>query len=235
MLLGGLPWVMDYMQADKYPVHEIINEIPASTPYTYKEFKPETMRSLEIGYKVLIKNKLLVDAYAYLGKYKDFIGRIGLYQPATDKNYSIVVNSSNKVKTYGFGLGMDYRMKNNYSVFLNAYSDVITDVPSGFKAYFNAPRYRFNAGFANDGLGKNERLGFNVMMRWQDAFEWEGELANGPLEAFATVDAQVGYKFPAIKSTVRIGATNIFNHYYKNAYANPEIGGIYYAAFIYNF
>jgi outer membrane receptor protein involved in Fe transport len=222
------------MRAAKNPVYEIVNGIPDSKPYTYKEFKPETMKSFEIGYKGLIKNKLLVDAYTYFGKYEAFLGRIGLYQPATGQAYSIVVNSTNKVKTHGYGLGMDYRMKDNYSIFFNAYSDVITDVPSGFKAYFNTPKYRFNAGFANDGLGKNKRIGFNVMMRWQDAFEWEGELANGPLKAFATVDAQVSYTLPKIKSTFRLGGTNLFNHFYQNAYGNPKIGGLYYAMYAYN-
>jgi outer membrane receptor protein involved in Fe transport len=236
LLLGGLPWVMDYMHADKNPVHLINDDRSIEVnPYQYRDFKPETMRSFEIGYKGLIKNKLLIDAYGYAGKYKDFIGRIGLYQPNTGEAFSITVNSSNKVKTYGFGLGMDYRMKDYYSLFFNVYSDVITDVPAGFKAYFNAPKYRFNAGIANDSLGKNKRIGFSVMMRWQDAFEWEGELANGPLIAFTTVDAQVSYKFPKLKSTIRLGGTNIFNNYYKNAYGNPEIGGLYYAAYIYNF
>jgi len=233
-LLGGHPWVMDYMHADKNPVYEVVNGAPAATPYTYKGFNPETMRSFEIGYKGYFNNKLLIDAYAYMGKYEDFIGRIGLVQPATGKTYSIVVNSTNKVKTHGFGLGLDYRVKKNYSVFMNVYSDVITDVPAGFKSYFNAPKYRLNTGFANSGLGKKERVSFNVMMHWQDGFDWEGELANGPLPAFATVDAQVSYKFPVIKSAIRIGGTNIFNRYYKNAYANPMIGGLYYAGFLYN-
>ncbi|MGZ5136024.1 MAG: TonB-dependent receptor plug domain-containing protein, partial [Flavitalea sp.] len=235
LLLGGLPWVMDYMNAGKNPVHQI-NDDGTINPnaYTYKEFKPETMRSFEVGYKARIKNKLLLDAYAYIGKYEDFIGRIGLDQPATNQRYSIVVNSANKVKTHGYGLGMDYRMENNYSAFFNVYSDIITDVPSGFKAYFNTPKYRFNAGFANDGLGKSKKVGFNIMMRWQDAFEWEGELANGPLKAFATVDAQVSYSFPKIKSTMRLGGTNIFNHYYQNGYANPRIGGLYYAMYAFN-
>jgi len=233
LLLGGLSWVMDYMKADKDPVFQITETGPSTTPYVYKDLKPETMRSFELGYKGLIKNKLLIDAYLYLGKYEDFVGRIGLYQPATDEAYSIVVNSSNKVKTHGFGLGMDYRMKNNYSTFFNVYSDVITDVPAGFKSYFNTPRYRLNAGFANTGFGKNERLAFNIMMRWQDTFEWEGELANGTLPSFATADAQVSYKLPRIKSVIRLGGTNIFNHYYKNAYGNPAIGGIYYTSFIY--
>jgi outer membrane receptor protein involved in Fe transport len=235
LLLGGLPWVMEYMNASKYPVFEIINGSPSSSQFVYKEFKPETMRSFEIGYKGRIQKKLMIDAYAYFGSYKDFIGRIGLYQPATGSAYSIVVNSNNKVKTHGFGLGMDYQMAKNFSAFFNVYSDKITDVPAGFKSYFNTPEWRFNAGFGNSGFGKKERISFNTMMRWQDSFNWEGELANGPINSFMTVDAQVSYKFPEAKTTMRLGGTNIFNNYYKNAYGNPQIGGLYYAAFIYNF
>jgi len=237
LLLGGLPWVKDYMHVDKNPVHQVKDDgTIEGTPYVFKEFKPETMSSFEIGYKGLIKERLLIDAYAYFGKYEDFLGRIGLYQPNTGEAYSITVNSSNNVKTHGYGLGVDYLLgkKKNSSIFFNVYSDVITDVPSGFKSYFNTPKYRLNAGFANTGFGKGDRVSFSALLRWQDAFQWEGELANGPLNAFTTADAQVSYKFPKIRSTVRLGATNILNHYYKNAYGNPQIGGMYYMSFAYN-
>ena len=237
LLLGGLPWVMDYMNANKNPVHQIDPKTGNidPTPYVYKDFKPETMRSFEIGYKGYIKNKLLIDAYTYVGKYEDFIGRIGLFQPNTGEAFSITVNSTNKVKTHGFGLGLDYRFTpSEYSVFFNVYSDVITDVPVGFKSYFNTPKYRLNAGIANAGLGKSKRVSFSVMMRWQDAFDWEGELANGPVKSFTTIDAQVSYKLPTIKSQVRIGGTNVTNHYYQNAYGNPQIGALYYVSYAYN-
>jgi len=235
LLLGGLPWVMDYMNAAKNPVYEFVNGNPSTTAYVYKDLKPETMRSFEIGYKGYIKNKLLIDAYTYFGKYEDFVGRIGLYQPTTGNAYSIVVNSANKVKTHGFGLSLDYRFTpSEYSVFFNVYSDVITDVPAGFKSYFNTPKYRLNAGIANAGLGKSKRVSFNIMMRWQDAFDWEGELANGPIKSFTTIDAQVSYKLPSIKSQIRLGGTNITNHYYQNAYGNPQIGALYYVSYAYN-
>ena len=83
-------------------------------------------------------------------------------------------------------------------------------------------------------LGKSKRIGFNVVMRWQDAFYWEGELAYGNVDAFATLDAQVNYKFPKIKSMIKLGGTNITNHYYQNAFGNPKIGGLYYATFAFN-
>jgi len=235
MLLGGLPWVMDYMHANESPVFEIGPDGKVSTtPYVYKEFKPENMQSFEIGYKGLIGEKLLVDLYAYAGHYEDFLGRNVLYQPATNQVYSTVVNSSTKVKTHGFGLGLDYQLPNNFSAFFNVYSDVITDVPSGFQSFFNTPKYRLNIGFANSGLGKSKHFGFNAMLHWQDAFMWDGELANGPVNAFTSVDAQVSYNIPKIKSMIKLGGSNIFNHYYKNAYANPEVGGLYYVSFGYN-
>jgi hypothetical protein len=232
-LLGGLPWVMDYM-FEGGPVFEVTESGPSSEAYVYKEFKPESSQSVEIGYKGLINARFLIDAYAYAGSYKDFLGRNVLYQPSSQQLYSTVVNSSTNVKTHGFGIGIDYKIDRKYNVFANVYSDRITDVPTGFQSFFNTPKYRINSGLSGMGLGKNQAVGFNVVLRWQDAFQWDGELANGPVNAFTTIDAQVNYKFNAIKTTVKIGGTNITNHYYKNAYANPEIGGLYYVSVGYN-
>ena len=223
VLLGGLPWVLDTMNAKASPVIDV----STMQPYAYRELKPESCRSYEIGYKGVFNKKLLVDMYAYAGTYRDFLGRNVLMQPGSGQIYSTVINSSTKVKTYGFGFGLDYVFA-NASAFFNVYSDVITDVPSGFQAFFNAPRYRVNAGLANSGMGMKKLFGYNVMLRWQDAFHWDGELASGPVPAYSTVDAQVSYKIASIRSVVKLGGSNVFNKYYKNGYGNPEAGGIYY-------
>jgi outer membrane receptor protein involved in Fe transport len=226
-LLGGLPWVMNYMDAGHQPIY--LMTPTGLQPYVYHEFKPESMRSFEIGYKAWINKKLLIDAYCYWGKYRDFLGRNVLVQPGTGKVFSTVVNSSTEVKTYGFGASIDYKMQKNYSLFANAYSDVITDVPTGFQSFFNTPRYRVNAGFGNDGFGKNQKLGFNIVWHWQDAFFSDGDLASGSVQAFSTIDAQVSYKI--IQSAlIKIGGSNILNHYYQNAYGNPHVGGLYYVS-----
>jgi outer membrane receptor protein involved in Fe transport len=233
-ILGGLPWIQDYLDAGKSTILELKNGVPGSKPYIFPELKPENVRSFELGYKGLLAKKLLLDAYGYWGHYENFLGRNALYHAERQEIYSTVVNSHTKVKTYGFGLGIDYLLPKNYSVFFNGYSDALTNVPAGFQAYFNAPKYRFNMGVANNGLGKKKLVGFNISLHWQDAFNWDGELANGPVNAFSTIDAQITYKLLSTRSIVRIGATNLTNHYYKNAFANPEIGGIYYVAFGFN-
>ncbi|MGZ4012652.1 MAG: TonB-dependent receptor, partial [Flavisolibacter sp.] len=228
-ILGGLPWVMDYMQADKYPVYEMIDGVVGTTPYVYKEFKPENMKSFELGYKGLIADRLFIDAYGYVGGYSDFLVRNTLVQPQTGpKIYSTVVNSATRVNTHGFGLGIDYRLPRNYSVFANGYSDVLTNVPVGFVSYYNTPKYRMNAGVANSGLGKKKMVGFNVLLHWQDKFDSDGDLATGPVDTFTTVDAQLSYQLKKMHSMVKLGGTNVFNNYYRNSYGNPEIGGLYY-------
>ncbi len=56
-------------------------------------------------------------------------------------------------------------------------------------------------------------------------------LANGDVPAFSTVDAQVNYRIPKIKTTIKVGGSNLFNHRYIQYAAGPTIGALYYAAF----
>jgi outer membrane receptor protein involved in Fe transport len=235
ILLGGLPWVNDFINVKARPTY--VYNPPSVTPFTYQELKPESMRSFEVGYKGLVNKKLLIDAYAYFGKYTNFLGRIVLIQPTVpnSKPFSIVTNSGNEVKTWGAGIGFDYKMKHNFFSFFNAYTDNLTDVPEGFQAGFSTPKYRFNAGLGNSGLGKKELIGFNINLRWQDDFYWEsGGLADGTVKAYTTLDAQVNYKLPKIRSMIKLGGTNITNKFYQTGFGNPYIGGMYYLSFAYS-
>ena len=118
-------------------------------------------------------------------------------------------HSNTEIKTWGAGIGFDYAMANNFFSSFNAYTDNLTDVPSGFQSGFSTPKYRFNAGFGNSGLGKKKVIGFNINLRWQDDFYWEsGGLADGTVKAYTTLDAQVNYRIPKIKSMIKLGGTN---------------------------
>ena len=88
--------------------------------------------------------------------------------------------------------------------------------------------------FNNSGFGKNNRLGFSVVYRWTNTFKYEGTFAVGQMPYTRTVDAVVSYKFPAVKSLVKLGATNLFNKYYRTGFGNPQIGGLYYISFGWN-
>ncbi len=216
-------------------------------PYTPNDLKPESLSSFEAGFKgLMLQGKLLVDVYGYFGTYKDFLGRkvtvqkigggtIALSDTLNGYRYSIPVNSTAKVKTYGFGLSVDYRLPLNFTVGGNLSSDNLKDVPSDFVAYFNAPKYKANLSVGNSGFGPAKRLGFNVAYRYQGSFYYQGDFASDNLPEVHTVDAQISLKLPkANKSVLKIGATNLLNERYYNAIGNSQVGGLYYVSFGYN-
>lgn len=208
--------------------------------------KPESLSSFELGYRgLLLDNKLLIDLYGYYGQYNDFLARkivvqskngaaIELSDTLNGQIYSVPVNSIEKIKTYGFGLGIDYKLPRNFSISANVASDNLTDVPANFITSFNSPKYKMNASLANSGFGPGKKLGFNIAYRWQDAFFFQGDLATGNLPAVQTLDAQVSMKLPKTKSILKLGATNLLNQYYYNGVGNSFVGGLYYMSFGYN-
>jgi hypothetical protein len=148
--------------------------------------------------------------------------------------YSVPTNITSDVKTYGFGIGLDYSLPANFIVGVNASSDVLSEVPPGFVASFNAPKLRLGATINNNGFGHDNRAIMSLAYRWQKEVNYEDDFGNGLVPAFHTLDAQIGYKFPAQKFVVKLGANNLLNQYYRNAFGNASIGGLYYVSFGYN-
>ncbi|MCO5239022.1 MAG: TonB-dependent receptor [Chitinophagaceae bacterium] len=258
-LVGGLPWIHDATLPGGKPGPNLgsqnsirldKNTQPLGT-YTPRELKPESVASFEIGYKGLIAKKLLLDVYYYTGQYDNFIGRTLIAKqiaPQQNQIYSIVENAATmsasgsggvkidpiKVNTSGYGLGLDYRLSSGFNLFANYFHDELGRVPADFVAGFNTPDHRINFGVGHAGFGGSKRVVFNVTGRWQSEFLWEADFATGTVPSFFTLDAMVGYRFPSISSLVKLGATNVLNKYYMNAFGNPEIGGLYYVSFAYN-
>jgi len=215
----------------------------------YPDLKPETVNSYEIGYRGLFTKKLLVDAYVYYSEYKDFIARVAvgrgesasanpvtelteLASPFTTSNYSFVVNSPTGVNAIGWGISVDFEAGQGYHISANVSGDKLNDVPTGFVAFFNTPKVRYNIGLSNDKLYKN--VGFNIVWRWQDALLWEGTFGTGTIPHYGTLDAQVTWRLKDSKTQFKLGASNLLNKYYRSAFGNPEVGGLYYVSFGYN-
>lgn len=257
-LIGGLQAFQTYYHFNTNPIYAIDNNLFAGSPQvkTFPKFKAETVNSFEVGYKgLLFQKRLLVDLYSYYGIYKDFIARTlvaqsvngdksvftdpatvraNLTNPALVTTYSVPTNVSGNVTTYGFGLGLTYSLQHNFLIGGNITSDHLDNVPADFIAGFNAPNYRFGLNFSNTGFGKQNRYGFNITYRWQDDVNYQGDFANGLVPAYQTIDAQVSYKFPVTKISLKLGGTNILNQYYRDGFGNASIGAIYYVSIGYN-
>ncbi|MEK6482286.1 TonB-dependent receptor [Catalinimonas sp. 4WD22] len=221
-------------------------------PVEFEEFDTEKVNTFEVGYKGLINNKLLIDAYYYYSAYQDFVAEIEFVQTAiaeqnppydiepdpegivtqsvATQRYGVDVNADGTVNAHGFALALDYSLSKGYTLGGNVAFNKLIDqddlIAQGFRAAYNTPEWRYNLRFANRKVTEN--LGFNIVWRWQEAFLWESSIGEGIIPAYQTLDAQVSYKLPELKSVLKIGGSNILNERYTTSFANPRMGALYY-------
>lgn len=210
--------------------------------------RPERINSMEIGYKaVLLNNKLALDWDAYFNQYDGFLGQVEVSVPTTGKvgsdesavdmlaanrskqvRYRVFTNAKNTYRNFGSSIGLTWSAFKKFTFSGNInYNNIKTNNDADiFITAFNTPKWMTNLSVTNREVIKN--LGFSVAWKWQDTFLWESTLATGQVPAFSSVDAQVSYRIPAAKATLKLGGTNIFNNRYIQYAAGPTIGGIYY-------
>ncbi len=245
-LIGGLPFFRDRYRLNEPDVFTL-SSILAGSPQRYqpREFQPERVIAWEVGYKGLINNKLLIDVYYYNNVYKNFDGgRAVVKNPSAGvsgaNTFSFPENTAFDVKAHGAALGIDYAFGKSWTAGFNtAYNELLNEDDfkrEGLQSSFNTPKWRYNINFGNRNVVKN--LGFGLTYRWQQEFVWQSSFVNQSLAtlqqsvipAFATLDAQVSYKIPSMKTLVKVGGTNILNKAYTTAWGNPTVGAMYYVS-----
>jgi outer membrane receptor protein involved in Fe transport len=248
-LIGGLPQFISYYGLNDGHTYDTatLNHLAtggALTPYEYQTFKPETVASWELGYKGVIADKLLVDAYGFYARYTNFIGLTvlikdpnitpsGITNQSAANTFGLYTNSSTHVNTVGVGLSLDYRLPQGFMAGMNYAYNNISNTSNGQQTDFNTPKNKFNISFANYTIAKY--YGFNVTYRWQQEYLYQSSFITGMTPAFGTLDAQISMKIPHMTSSIiKIGATNLLNKYYVDAIGNANIGGLYYISFGYN-
>ncbi|TGE25740.1 energy transducer TonB [Hymenobacter aquaticus] len=210
--------------------------------------QPEQINAYEVGYKsVLLDNRLALDLDAYYNEYTGFLGQVEVAVPksgpvgsdasvldmltrAKQDRYRVYTNARNTYRSYGSALGVTYNFYQKYTLAGNVNYNALASNEQAdvFVTGFNTPKWVTNVSFGNREIVRN--VGFNVVWRRQNAFLWESQLANGRIPAYQTVDAQVNVRVPNLKSTIKVGGTNLLNNRYVQYAAGPTIGGLYYVA-----
>lgn len=213
--------------------------------------RPERIKSLEVGYKsVFFDNRLIFDIDAYTNTYDGFLGQVQVDVPknatigtdaavlnmldanrdAGQDRYRVYTNAKNEYRNYGSALGLTYNFYKKYTIAGNvSYNKIKSNTTSDlFVTGFNTPEWVTNVTFGNREIVKN--LGFSMVYKWQDSFLWESPLVTGKVAAIHTFDAQVTYKIPQARASIKIGGTNIFNTPYLQYAGGPTLGALYYAA-----
>jgi outer membrane receptor protein involved in Fe transport len=228
----------------------------------FEPVKPEEIRSIEVGYRTVLGEKLSLDIVYYYNRYNDFIAQrtirkasalidldapmftvanavaaSSLLSPVTtpgkENTFSIYTNVDDEVTAQGLAAGFEYSLPANFLLGANYnWNKLNEEIGNGFISEFNTPEQKFNVSISNSRL--TEKLGFNVVYRWQEKYLFESTFAKGEVPSFGLVDAQVSYKVPLMKSIVKVGGSNAFNKQYIPNYGAPTIGAIYYVSVTFN-
>ncbi|MFV8464146.1 TonB-dependent receptor domain-containing protein [Flavobacterium sp. LB1P62] len=224
--------------------------------------KPEQVKAFEIGYRSFIED-VSIDINGYYNIYNDFIGNLNVVAPfygtaadspnplagPTDpgvqslhalqngnyRAYQLYTNTDIEIKSLGFGLGLSKKVYRNFEVGVNYnYAEFKFDQEKdpSFEAGFNTPKHRVKASFGNEKLFDN--FGFNISGRWNSEYLWQSTMVDGMIDAATVIDAQINYNIPKLKSTFKLGASNIGGKEYTQVLGAGLIGQQFFASWTIN-
>jgi outer membrane cobalamin receptor len=236
---------------------------PALLKKTNIDFvKPEQVKAFELGYRSFIED-VSIDINGYYNIYNDFIGNLNVVAPLygqtqdapnpaggpTDPGFQSLValksgdyrafqlytNTGVEIKSLGFGIGLSKKIFGDFEVGANYnYAEFKFDQEKdpSFEAGFNTPKHRVKASFGNEKLFKN--FGFNVSGRWNSEYLWQSTMADGLISEATVIDAQINYNMPKLKSTLKLGASNLGGKEYTQVLGAGLIGQQYFASWTIN-
>ena len=213
--------------------------------------KPEKALVFEVGYRGQL-GKLSLEASTYYNIFTDFIssattvvpfyGEVGdnslsllALQNGDFKPYQVYTNSAADVKSYGALISANLQVFDKLNLEAN-YTFTKQDFDQAsdpdFRTTFNSPEHRFKASVGSTRLVQD--FGFKVSYRWSDSYYWQSTFADGPVPAYSVVDAQVNYTIPKLKSTLKMGASNLLGQDYFTGFGTGYIGSQYYISLTIN-
>ena len=211
---------------------------------------PEAVKTMEVGYRTTLFEKIYLDAGYYFSSYNNFIGfnlgadvqfQDGSNVPTSVDIYRYSANSTNTVRTQGLSVGLnyfwgDYKIAGNYS-----YNDLVkTNDDDPIIPAFNTPKHKYNIGFSGRQIklsnSSANAFGFNVNYKWIQGYLFEGSPQfTGFIPSYGLVDAQINYQLKNQNLTIKVGASNILNNLVFQAYGGPRIGRMGYVKLTYDF
>lgn len=215
--------------------------------------RPEQVKTIEFGYRGMLFKKLYIDVGFYHNWYTDFIGEMRVVRPLGDslttvgnetgesaivanvpgvnyQLYQIPVNAKQEVRSMGLTVGASIRWNERYSTSLNyTWSKLITDdLDDPIIPGFNTPEHKINFGVKGRKVWKG--LGFAVNFQWVDSFLWQSTFGDGTVPSYHLLDLQLSYELTKYYTTLRLGASNVYNKRRIEAYGSPTIGAMVYGS-----
>lgn len=252
ILVGNLHGVDSVINVESFIDH--LRDLSKPVKYfNIRPIRPEKVKSFEVGARTTLFESLYIDAGYYFSIYEDFIGyNIGIKSefeavtnlPKNTQVYRYSANSTNKVTTQGFNIGLNYYFATyfmfggNYS--WNKLNKTFEDDP--IIPAFNTPEHKYNLSLSarnleiNLGKKKMENIGLNVTYKWLQGFIFEGSPQfTGYIDSYGLLDAQISFGINKFNTTLKIGGSNVLNNRVYQTYGGPKVGRMAYISLLYNF
>jgi outer membrane receptor protein involved in Fe transport len=223
-------------------------------PQSIKNLSPEQVNTWEVGYKAQLFKGFYVDASYYRSLYQDFIGTLRFYgredglpvtgapfptptgdfaKPTSDRTRGRLIqvwaNAQQEVRTQGVVLAAEYFTSKRLHLYSNyTWSSINEDDVKGLILGFNTPEHKVNVGLD----GTCNQLVYSLNYRYQTGYTFFMPFDEGEIPAYGTLDAQVGYRIPSLKSTLRLGGTNLTNANAISAYGSASIERVVYVGWL---
>jgi outer membrane receptor protein involved in Fe transport len=219
----------------------------------YKALQPEQVKTIELGYRGMFKNKFFVDADVYFNQYTNFIADVRVVEPLngtiagedsgfdaiiTDQYevYQIPVNSEKTVNSLGAGIGISYFASEKIQMNVNyTYARLITEtLEEDLIPGFNTSPHKVNIGLSGRKIWKD--LGYSTNFQYVHGFEWQSTFGTGMINRYTVWDIQLNYPFKVKDNelVVRVGSSNVLNQRRREIFGGPQIGRMIYTTLGFN-
>ncbi len=251
-LLGNL-YGFDSLVTIESMIAKFNDKLNKFSYFNVAPIKPESVKTIEIGYRGNLGEKVFVDASYYYSWYENFIGykigaRISWGEmetfPSVPKIYRVAANAVDIVTTQGFSIGINYFYE-KYLGFSGNYSWNKLDLRGSLDPLipaFNTPEHKYNLGIngrdIDTKIGSSEinGWGYSINWKWQRGFKYEGSPQfTGYVPEYGMMDAQVNKTFLADKLVVKLGVSNLLNNEVIQVYGGPKVGRLTYVSLLFDF
>jgi len=211
--------------------------------------RPEQVRSIEVGYRTTLWDRLYLDGSWYYSQYNHFIGyNIGLdvlFQNPTFPEavtgvdvFRYAANSINTVRTTGASIGANWYVGDHWMISGNySWNRLVkTDEDDPIIPAFNTPEHKYNLGLSARDLRLREAStwGAGINYKWVEGFLFEGSPQfTGLVPTFDVLDIQANARIDAWNMTVKAGASNVLENKHIEAYGGPAVGRLAYLSLLF--
>jgi outer membrane receptor for ferrienterochelin and colicins len=216
----------------------LIKNAAGTTVRTIAPISPERNTTVELGYKGVLADRLLLDITGYHSTFRKFMSPLAIiadFRASTPGGPTVAIDAKTgeqlkgstggvqipltyfnvgDAKIYGTDMGVKFLLTPSTAINGTASLqkldkiEVATGDPPEATA-FNSPTTKFNVGMDFANLYANQLRG-SFTVRYVNGYRFLSGVNNGKIPTFSTFDFTAGYKLPSVGASINLSVQNLF-------------------------